>query len=234
MRITRVCLQAAAASAPALERFYGNELGLPGDAGGGRPRFAAGGTTIEFAPVGDGEPFYHFALRVPRNRFVAARDWLARTTELLSEAGSSETMYEFENWNAAACYAHDPSGNIVELIAHRELPEERPQGQPFSAGELLGVCEVGVVGPDTRAMAEVLTTLGIELWDGTLEEPGRLAFLGGRDGVLILTSAGRGWLPTGRPAEIHAVAVDIAGDRAAGVSLPGTPHRIGLVRDSRT
>jgi hypothetical protein len=213
MRILRIRLQVAKSRMEALERFYGR-LGVPAADDGG---FQIGATALEFTPA-SGEPFYHFALRVPRNRFGSAREWLASRTELLAET-------EFDNWNAEACYAHDPAGNIVELIAHHELPEEAPVDRPFSGEELLGVCELGLVGPDTRSMAGALEELGIELWDGTLE-PGRLAFMGGRDGVLILTPTGRGWMPTDRPAEPHAVEAVVGGTRDDEAILPGTSHRI--------
>lgn len=225
MRFLEVRLDAAEASGEQLAHFYGDRLGLP-SAEGRWHAFRAGSTVIDFSPARDAEPFYHFALRIPRNRFPAARDWLAAQAELLPDQESGETTFDFTNWNAVACYAHDPCGNIVEVIAHRELPEETPDGQPFTADELLGVCEVGIVGPDVRAMALSLEPLGIRLWDGTIDEPGRLAFMGGRDGVLILSPTGRGWIPTGRPAEVHRVETAVAGDRDAEVTLPGTPYRV--------
>ena len=40
-------------------------------------------------------------------------------------------------------------------------------------------------------MAAALEAVGIELWSGTLAEPGGLAFMGGRDGVLILSDRTR-------------------------------------------
>lgn len=227
MRIQRVRLRAAEARGQALERFYGDQLGLSALTGSSTwLGFSAGETTLEFSPVASGQPFYHFAFRVPRNRFRAARAWLARHTDLLAEADSSETSFEFQNWNAEACYAHDPCGNIVELIAHHGLLDETPDDQPFTAAELLGVCEVGLVGHDTRAMANVLGVLGIGLWDGALDVPGRLAFMGDREGTLILALAGRGWMPTSRPAELHETDVLLAGTRDAEVTLPGTPHRV--------
>ena len=82
------------------------------------------------------------------------------------------------------------------------------------------------MGPSPRATADALEPLGIGLWDGTLEEPGRLAFMGGRDGVLILSQPGRGWMPTGRAAEVWAAEVTAAGAREAEAALPGTPHRV--------
>jgi hypothetical protein len=214
MLILSVRLQAAEAAVEELERFYGERLGLPPASGGG---FQIGTTALVFTPTA-GDPFYHFALRVPRNRFEAARDWIAGHAEILEET-------EFENWSAEACYVEDPAGNIVELIVHHELPESTSGDQPFTGQELLGMCELGLVGPDTGAMAAALEEVGIELWDGTLE-PGRLAFMGGRDGVLILCPTRRGWMPTGRAAEPHAVEAVVAGAREAEVELPETPHRI--------
>jgi hypothetical protein len=215
---------------PALTRFYAGRLGLPSVTNGAdRYGFTTGGTVVEFTPASRGQPFYHFALRVPRNRFEAARAWLGSHAELLTEPDSGETRFEFANWRAEACYAHDPCGNIVELIAHHELSEESTADGPFSASELLGVCELGLVGPDARAMARALEPLGIGLWDGTLDLPGRLAFMGGREGTLILAQTGRGWLPTGRPAEPHAADVVVAGAREAEATLPGTAHQVRTI-----
>jgi catechol 2,3-dioxygenase-like lactoylglutathione lyase family enzyme len=216
MRILSVRLEVSAGAAAATQRFYRVGLGLPATARG----FRAGHTTVELAQAAS-EPFYHFALRVPRNRFAAAREWIGRHAEILGDA-------RFDNWNAEACYVEDPAGNIVELIAHGGLPEESSDEGPFGGEELLGICELGLVGPDTRAMAGALEELGVELWDGSLESE-RLAFMGARDGVFILSPEGRGWMPTERPAEPHPVEATVAGDRAAEVVLPGTRHRIRTV-----
>ena len=229
MWILQAHLTAAKATGAALQRFYGARLGLPVLADGDRLGFGVGGTRLEFSPTSEREPFYHFALRVPRNRFGAAREWLAGHADLLSEPGSKETTFKFPNWNAEACYAHDPGGNIVELIAHRGLPDESPDSGPFAPTELLGVCEIGLVGYDIPAMARALEPLGIKLWDGTLELPGRLAFMGAPDGTLILAATGRLWMPTGREAELFEVNVDVAGAQDAEVTLPGTPHRVRTV-----
>lgn len=229
MHFLHVTLDAAEARAGALRRFYAEELGLQDVRGGAtNPVFEVGTTVIEFRPVGRGRPFYHFALRVPRNRLTVAREWLAKRTELLPDQESGETTFRFDKWNADACYAHDPCGNILELIAHHELPEEGPEGTAFSAHELLGLCELGLVCADTRKIASALVTLGIPLWDGTVDEPGRLAFMGDRQGVLILSPEGRGWMPTGRASEQHRVEALVSGERDAEATLPGTAHRITM------
>jgi hypothetical protein len=233
MQIWEVHLQANRGNGAALHRFYGHALGLPAVDGPGLT-FRVGATLLAFDPVHDGEPYYHFAIRVPRNRFDQASTWLAARAELLPQQGTGERTFAFENWNALACYVHDPCGNIVELIAHGELPEETPldTGESFSSAELLSLCEVGVVGVNTRAMALDLESIGIPLWDGSVERDD-LAFMGSRDGVLILSPIDRGWLPTRRPAEQHPVVVDLAGPQEAAITLAGTPHRVRTTTTSR-
>jgi hypothetical protein len=51
----------------------------------------------------------------------------------------------------------------------------------------------------------LLESRGLRLWDGTIDEPDRLAFVGEPGRTLILAPSGRGWMPTGRPAEPHPV-----------------------------
>jgi hypothetical protein len=157
-----------------------------------------GETELEFE-AGDGEPFYHFAFLAPPERF--------------DELATGQEVFDFPAWNARAFYLHDPAGNVVELIAHRGL-----QGP-------LGLSELGLVG-DTTAMADGLRELGLELWDGTLEEPGRLAFLGERGRTLILAPQGRGWMPTGRPAERHPLEAELSGTAAGEVELEAGLYRI--------
>jgi hypothetical protein len=171
--------------------FYGGELGLPLE----RDAIVVGETTLRFEPS-EGEPFYHFALLVPGDRFDAALPWAGERVELLTD------VVDFEPWDGRAVYFHDPAGNIVELIAHRGLEENGRRGA-FSAEELVGFSELGIVG-DQSARLEELESLGLELWDGSVR-PDRLAFVGERGRTLILAPVGRGWMPTGRPAEAHPV-----------------------------
>jgi hypothetical protein len=186
-----------------LRGFYGGELGLPldGDA------IVVGETQLRFR-VEEGGAFYHFALLVPGDRFEAALAWAQDRVELLGG------VFDFENWDALAVYFHDPAGNIVELIAHHGLEESGRDGD-FAAQEIAGLSELGVVG-DPRSLLPELEELGLRLWDGTIEEPGRLAFVGERGRTFIVAPAGRGWLPTGRPAERHPVEAQVRLDGADG------------------
>ena len=80
--------------------------------------------------------------------------------------------------------------------------------------------ELGLVG-EPLLLAAGLAEYGLELWDGSLE-PGRLAFVGEKGRTLILVPPGRGWLPTGRPAEPHPVDVllKVGGGRIRRIRLP--------------
>jgi catechol 2,3-dioxygenase-like lactoylglutathione lyase family enzyme len=218
MRFLEVTLRASSERLDALFDFYGRALELPA---------AIGETTLRFEP-GDGAPFYHFALLVPGDRFDAALEWARARTELLPDRESGDVVFDFDAWDAQACYFEDPAGNIVELIAHRGVDENGADGE-FRAAELVGLSELGLVG-DPPALAAQLAVLGIELWDGTLDEPGRLAFLGEPARTLILSPPGRGWLPTGRPAEPHPVVALVRAQREGKVQLDGSRYRIEAIR----
>jgi hypothetical protein len=212
--IAAVRLAAPAAALDALERFYGEDLGLETARNGGRLEVVVGPARLAFEESREGEPFYHFAFLVPGDGFAAARTWLAECTEITGEE-------KFDFWDALACYGHDPAGNILELIAHRGIGEQFADGR-----DLLGISEIGLVTPDPVGGAAALRDdLGLEVWSGRPE--GALAFVGRKAHTLILCRPGHGWLPTGRPAEPHPVDVTFAGaDRTAETRLAGAPHRV--------
>lgn len=220
MRFRHVRLQAPAGSQSVLEDFYVEQLAFEGD----ETRIAIGETRLAFESA-PGEPFYHFALLVPGNRFDAALDWIGERTEFLPDPETGEAVFDFDNWDALACYFHDPVGNIVELIAHRGIGGSSTEG-PFSAAELLGFSELGLVG-DKRAMSATLhDELGLEQWDGDLDDEARIAFVGEKARTFILSPEGRGWLPTGRPAEPHPCEVVLSGGSEGVMLLGGSRYRI--------
>jgi hypothetical protein len=217
-RIAAAVFAVAAHRLDALERFYLDELRLPGVRQADSLRMAAGSSSLGFTESpSDGGPFYHFALLVPGNRFEAAREWIAARTPLLAQPGSDETTFDFDFWDAHACYVHDPAGNIVELIAHRGLGDS-PETGAFDAAELRGLSEVGIVTSDLVAGLERLRAARLELWYGEVsDEGGGLGFVGSKAHTLVLCPEGRPWLPTHRPAEAHPI--DVALGTGAGSDL---------------
>ncbi len=198
----------------AVDRFYREQLDFPGTRHAHELHLSVGAAHLTFrAAPGSGEPYYHFALLVPGNRFEEARGWLSARVPLLARPESEETTFDFDFWDALACYAQDPAGNIVELIAHRGV-EDSPEAAAFRAGELLGVSELGIVTGELVAAVERLRAARLELWYGEVsDERESLGFVGRKAHTLILCSPGRPWLPTGRPAEPHPLDVVLGADR---------------------
>src|SRR5512143_1114942 len=103
-----------------LYEFYGGDLGLPVVRRGAELlALQVGATQLRFKR-GQGRPFYHFAFNVHPSRFERARAALAAITPLLHDSDGEE-VFAFRSWNARASYFYDPAGNIVELIACRDL-----------------------------------------------------------------------------------------------------------------
>jgi catechol 2,3-dioxygenase-like lactoylglutathione lyase family enzyme len=225
MRFRRVQLRALSRHLQRVTEFYVGRLGLE-PAAGEDTGVTIGETQLVFRG-GPDEPFYHFAFLVPGNRFGAALDWIREVAELLPDPESGEFVFDFDNWDARACYLHDPAGNIVELIAHRGVAESSA-GDSFSAAELVGISELGLVG-DRRELAAALGKLGLEQWAGDLDAEGRLAFVGEKARTVILSPPGRGWLPTGRPAEPHPTEVEV-GTPIPGVARVGPNRIVGILQ----
>jgi len=205
-RITGATIAAAASRLTEVERFYCDELGIPGTRDATDLRLHIGSAHLTFVAASGSEPFYHFALLVPGNRFEAAREWLAAVTPLLAHPETGATTFDFDFWDARDCYAHDPAGNIVELIAHRGLEDSAETGR-FRAAELRGISEVGLVTGDLLVALERLRAAGVVLWYGDVGRREGLGFVGRKAHTLILVPTGRPWLPTGRPAEAHSLEV---------------------------
>jgi hypothetical protein len=220
-----VLFETAPALVPELTAFYSGTLGLVSvPAATGDVAVAVGETILEFR-AGVGRPFYHYAFLVPGDRFDAAHRWAAERVPILPDADTGGEVFDFEHWDAQALYFHDPAGSIGELIAHRGIGASGVAGR-FHPDELLGFSEVGIVG-DPPLLADALAqTFALTVWSGSVSEEGRLGFVGEKGRTLILSRAGRPWLPTGRPAEAHPVEVVLTGVGDGDVQLASG----GLVR----
>jgi catechol 2,3-dioxygenase-like lactoylglutathione lyase family enzyme len=139
-----------------------------------------------------GEPTpQHFAIRIPSASYADALDWLGERVDLLTGEDGSRA-FAFPDWNDDSTYFADPDGNIVELIAHHDLPD--PYAPPFGPSALLGLCEAGMPVDDVGAFLDELERrAGAGRWSGNRET---FAAAGTKAGSLIVVQRGRVWYPT--------------------------------------
>jgi catechol 2,3-dioxygenase-like lactoylglutathione lyase family enzyme len=189
--------------------LYAGRLGL--EATGDDPvRVRIGTTTVAFAQ-GEWSP-QHFAVRIPSQAYTDAVAWLRSRVDLLADAGGG-TAFAFPDWNADAVYFRDADGNVVELIAHHDLPE--PYTPPFGPGRMLGVCEMGMPVDDVGAYLDRLeAATGARRWSG---DGSSFAAAGDKRGSLIVVPRGRAWYPT---ADARAQSGPVHVELAGGEKLP--------------
>lgn len=203
--------------------YYGGTLELPvvteeeGEVG-----VRAGATTLRFRRAAPGtSPTYHFALRVPGGAFAQAKEWLAARTKLVREDGDDEFDWSF--WGARAVYAHDPEGNVIELMAFPDLP---PAGEWEGATSFVGFAELGLPVADPPVAAAVLgDAFGIGTWDGEEVTSDALTPVGEQGASFLLTPLGRKWL-FGPPASDHPLEVVLGDVPEATVAFDDHPYRV--------
>ena len=202
----RLELPVASGALSELGRFYG-DWGRVRDCPPDTVELTVGTHVIAFSASTE-QPFHHFALQVPGDRFETAQAWLAERGPLCSEPAQSDPTFSFETIDAVASYVIDPAGNIVELIAFRDLDRLGRIGR-FDWHELLGVAEIGLVVLDSVSTAATLAAHGMEVWWGA-PGPDQLPFVGERGRSMILAAPGRPWLPIDRPAEMSPATIEVS------------------------
>jgi catechol 2,3-dioxygenase-like lactoylglutathione lyase family enzyme len=182
-------IRLASADPDAQRSLYADVFGLEVSDAAGSLAVQIGATRLVFEP-GQSSP-QHFAIRIPSAAYADALGWLAERVELLADDDGGQA-FAFPDWNADAAYFRDPDRNVVELIAHHDLPERhRPT---FGPGSMLGVCEVGVPVDDVGAYLESLERrTGAGRWSG---DGASFAAAGDKRGSLIVVRRGRVWYPT--------------------------------------
>ena len=189
--------------------LYAEGFGLPAAWEGDAVAVGIGDARLVLGP---GEPSpQHFAIRIPSASYADALAWVGERVELLT-GEDGRPAFAFPDWNADSVYFADPDGNIVELIAHHDLPE--PYAPPFGPSALLGICEAGMPVDDVGAFLDELERrTGARRWSGNRET---FAAAGTKSGSLIVVGRGRVWYPTGAAA---ATAPPVAVETDAG-TLP--------------
>lgn len=114
---------------------------------------------------------------------------------------SQTTIADFRNWNAHAFYFHDNQNNILEFIAHHDLPTD--SDQPFTTSSIIGVCEIGIPSEDvTEACKTIKEKFEVPYFAKGPRLPD-FSVMGDEKGLFIVTKIGRGWLPTQQSAARH-------------------------------
>jgi catechol 2,3-dioxygenase-like lactoylglutathione lyase family enzyme len=162
--------------------------------------------------------FYHFAFLIPANQLVQALNWVEAKTPVLP-FNERDAIADFKNWNAQAFYFHDYAQNILEFIVHHDLQND--SDTPFVATSILSVCEIGIPVASVTDACHYFHQQHQFPYYKKGPKMHDFAVMGDEDGLLIVTTIGRGWLPTGRPAEKHPLEVQISHN---GATIQLTTH----------
>lgn len=174
-----------------IKLFYHNQFNLPiTKESEAEISFQIGTTALTFEKSNLQNPVYHYAINIPKNQFAAACDWLRKRVETIVHEGSD--LVDFPNWNAEAIYFYDAAGNIGELIARHNLPNDSEI--PFSEKSLLNISEIGL---PTENVVELSTLLNQKLSLETYVSGGETFNpLGTENGLFICVALNRVWFPT--------------------------------------
>lgn len=184
--------------------FYTKTLGLEGEHfDDGCFNITVGQSILRFKPCLS-RVYYHFAFNIPSNQFESALAWLQERVEVLpNEEG--ELLVNFSNWNAFAIYFYDPAGNIVELIARKDLPQAN--SSVFDAGQILSISEVGLPVQTVKAASDkIMESAGLPFYSGNHKT---FNAIGDPEGLFIVVDEEeKNWYPTSKIAQPNPVEVD--------------------------
>jgi hypothetical protein len=192
----------------ALAAFYGEVLELPVFTGNNELHIKAGSTDVYFETLYDGsQPFYHLAFNIPCNSIEAAKAWLSPRADLLWIEDYQSDVADFVNWNAQSVYFYDAAGNILELIARRDLHND--SSNSFNAASLLSVSEIGLVFPLAQYDQKVQQLMNSYSLPYFAKQPPLPQFkaVGDDEGLFIIVPEGRPWYPTQQASRISPLLV---------------------------
>jgi catechol-2,3-dioxygenase len=178
-------------------RFYTQQLGLDILAESadyitlqlGWTRLTFRAVTIPVAP-------YHFAINVPAGTLEVCMH--CYQLDYLDTQAVNQTIADFPNWGARACYFYDNNGNLLEFIGRNELFLDNPN---LTIGDLFqGISEIGIVTENVSYTTRQLKQqFGVTQFSRSTPMPDFNA-LGDDNGLFILSKVGRNWLFTNTPA----------------------------------
>jgi hypothetical protein len=208
MKIREVILETF--NVEALATYYSNILDLPVQKMNNICTIGIGTSNLNFIKShGLTDPFYHFAITIPSNKIVEAKEWLERKhIELLWMEDYQNVIANFVNWNAHSVYFSDPTGNIVELIARHDL--KNSTSDLFNSKHLLSLSEIGIVFKKEAietGMKELTRYCKLDYFKKQPPLP-HFKALGDDEGLFIIVPENRNWYPTQKQAEVFPVTVE--------------------------
>lgn len=190
--------------------FYVTTLGLPLlEAAGDSFVVQVGETRLAFHETARDGTKYHFAFTIPGNVWAQARAWLVPRVPLLMRDG--QTVFSIDTWNAHSMYFHDVAGNLVEFIAHHDLPASAPS-DTFGVQDIVRISEIGLVVDDVPGMVDMLHSwLRLDPYKGLSHH--EFTAVGDIYSLFIVVQTGRIWFPTvSERAVIAPVQVTVKGE----------------------
>ncbi|WP_277583996.1 glyoxalase [Psychrobacillus antarcticus] len=178
-----------------LQGFYGNVLEIPIDESTDEYFQLTIGTSTLIFRLSELQTSYHFAINIPGNQFTLAKHWAKERVLLNRENSLDETYYA--RFEADAIYFEDPAGNVIELIARRNVDK----WSDFSIESLLNLSEVSITTPFVEEAGEKLKEIGIPVYGHVQIEPEELNFLGKKDTFILLVPPNRQWYFSRRMSE---------------------------------
>ena len=172
----------------------------------------AGNTHITFLQsVGDDVPLYHFALRTN----LAFYDYMFNKltnhkVNIIPDSDGQLNGY----WKGKRVYFTDPNGNILEILERENQCENR--------NGWVDVCEIGFPSESVQSMSEFLS----KIHNLNQSDSDTFRFYGDELGTFVLVKEGRNWYPTGRPATIHPLVVEVEGEQYQELKHSSLPYTV--------
>lgn len=187
----------------------------------------AGATRLLFQRTEQEGVLYHFAFSIPSTKLAHAKAWLLARTPSVVPLLSLDGQDEFHNESFSRFYFYDAVGNILEFIAHHDVPDSTPDG--FDEHSVLHVSEIGLAVDNVLAqVAEFKDRLGLEPFRG--ESDDTFTAVGNTYGRFIVVKIGRFWFPTETDAApVAPVEVTIEGAEEQQYSVSPYPYEIDVV-----
>ena len=188
----------------------------------------AGATRLLFQRTEQEGFLYHFAFSIPSNKLAHAKAWLlARTPPVPLLSVDGQDQFHGESWNVSNLYFYDATGNILEFIAHHDVPDSTPDG--FDEHAVLHISEIGLAVENVLAhVAEFKDRFGFEPYRG--ESSDTFTAVGDISGLFIVVKIGRFWFPTETDAApVAPVEVTVEGAEEQQYHVSPYPYEIDVV-----